>query len=132
MGKKRVSIIAVISCVLMLSLSLSAFAATANFSATLPKNQGDTEVSKVRKDGTTSYFTITITSIGTGTDKVCAWTESDILGTNYSNPSQQVAVETRNITYSKKPESGDNVVLNLDNPVNMSSTVAVKGSWSPN
>lgn len=117
---------------LTMCISLSVFAASTSFSAKLPANQGDTEVSTVRKESsTTDYFTITVNSIGTGTDKVCAWTEGDSTGFNYSSPYNQVGKETKNIKYSHIPDKGENVVLNLDNLVSLSYTVSVSGSWDP-
>lgn len=123
---------ATLGCALAFGLSITAFAASANFSATLPANQGDTEVSTVRKATDAKNFTITIDSIGTGTDEVCAWTEGDITGSNYSNPYNQVGIGTEDLPYTKQPKIGENVVLNLDNPVNIPTSVDVSGSWTPN
>lgn len=73
MKKKIVSI--TLSCALILGLSITAFAASGNFTATLPAHQGDTEVSTIRKETEAKTFSITVDSIGSGTDKVCVWTE---------------------------------------------------------
>lgn len=47
MNKKMIT--ATLGCALALGLTMTAFAASANFTATLPAHQGDTEVSTVRK-----------------------------------------------------------------------------------
>lgn len=118
---------------LMMSLSMSALAANTKFTADLPKYQMDTEVSTVRKAKDTSYFTITISTIGAGTNAVCAWTEGDLTGLNYSSPYNQVERGTENIDYALlQPKPNENVVLNLDNPVSLNYTVYVTGSWDPN
>lgn len=130
---KRKTITAIFTFALVMCLSITVFAATTTFSGSLPANQGDTEISKVRKaNSTTKYFTITISSIGKGTNKVCAWTEGS-WGGNYSSPYNQVGIGTKSFSYYKNdyPKKGDNVILNLDNPVYMSSTVSVSGSWNP-
>lgn len=129
--RKKITAIA-LGCVLTLGLSITAFAASASFSATLPAHQGDTEVSTVRKATDAKNFSITIDSIGSGTDQVCAWTEGDSTGTNYSSPYNQVGIETSSVTYTKQPQIGENVVLNLDNPVDLATSVKVSGSWTPN
>lgn len=124
----------IVSMALVMCMSLSVFAATtatASFSVELPKKQGDAEVSKVRKATETVYFTVTINSIGTGTDKVCVWTEGDSTGYNFSDPSKQVGLGPNAIFYTHVPDVGENVVLNMDNPVYLDYTVAVTGSWDP-
>ena len=113
-------------------MSLSVFAATTEFNGKLPTYQGDIEISTVRKEASTEYFSITMTYFGSGTDKVCAWTEGDSTGYNYSSPYNQVGLESKDIDYSHVPDIGENVVLNLDNPVSVNYTVWVAGKWSPN
>lgn len=92
-----------LGCALAFGLTMTAFAASTSFSATLPAHQGDTEVSTVRKATSTKSFSITINSIGSGTDKVCAWTEGDSTGTNYSSPYNQVGIETKSFSYTTQP-----------------------------
>lgn len=129
--KKKIASIT-LSCALMLGLSITAFAASGNFTATLPAHQEDTEVSTIRKETEAKTFSITVDSIGSGTDKVCAWTEGDSTGSNYSSPYNQVGIETKDISYTTQPKVGENVVLNLDNPVSIATSVKVTGSWTPN
>lgn len=131
---KKISISALIGVALAMCMSLSVFAATTRFTGYLPAYQGDTEISTVRKETSTAHFTIEMLVIdGTDTDKVCAWTEGDSTGYNYSSPYNQVAKgELTDIDYSHVPDIGENVVLNLDNPVSLDHTVAVGGDWSPN
>ena len=130
-SKKIISLILIMSSVAIFSTSV--FAATASFSGILPKYQGDTEVSVVRRaSDNTGYFTIRVDSIQYGTNSVCAWTEGS-WGGNYSNPYNQAGIgDKRNISYSTPPAKGENVILNLDNPVNVDYTVEVSGIWSPN
>lgn len=130
MKRKLFSII--FGCILVLGLSITVFAATTSFTATIPAHQGDTETSTVRKESDTGYFSITIEFIGTGTDKLNAWTEGDSTGTNYSSPYNQVGLESKNITYTLLPKIGENVVLNLDNPVDLVQVLTASGNWSPN
>lgn len=86
----------------------------------------------MRKATSTKNFSITIKSIGSGTDEVCAWTEGDSTGTNYSIPYNQVGVGTKSFSYTTQPKVGENVDLNLDNPVDIATSVKVTGSWTPN
>lgn len=115
---------------LVLGMSTAVFAATTNFSTTLPQYQQDREVSTVRRGTESDSFKIHISSINGGTDKVCVWTEKPG-GGNYSNPYEQVGVQAKYIKYSSLPKVGDNVVLNMDNPVYTSTLVTVSGSWDP-
>ena len=133
---KRISFGMSVVLVLLMSMSLTVFAATTSFSGSLPARQGDTEISKVARENentTKKYFTITISSLGTGTDKVRAWAETGA-GINASSPYNQVGVTTTNVYYNTDsvPAKGTNVTLNLDNPVYMTTTVSVSGSWTPN
>lgn len=77
--KKKLSTAIILGCLSAMYLSTTALGATKSFTAYLPKNRADTEVSTIAKAETTDYFTITMTSIAAGTDKVCAWTEGDSL-----------------------------------------------------
>lgn len=120
----------------VMTMSLTAFAAVSwdSFSAKLPKNQGDTEVSTVARSNSsssTNYFTIDITTMPSGYTAVRAWTEGKY-GGNYSNPYNQVDGAETNVKYSKTPEKGKNITLNLDNPVKTTNTPTVKGKWTPN
>ncbi len=132
---KRIAIIAITVCTLAMCMSISVFAATTKFSGELPKQQGDTEISTVRRAGSTQkYFTIHVVNLDNVTNAVCAWTEGDSTGLNYSNPYVQVQKgRTTNVKYDKHvPDIGENVVLNLDNPVYLDYAVSVSGNWTPN
>lgn len=122
----------------VMTMSLTAFAASTvawdDFSATLPKNQGDTEVSTVARSNSASTeknFTVNITSMPSGYTAVRAWTEKPA-GANYSNPYKQIGSGESDVSYSTTPAQGKNVVLNLDNPVKTTKTPTVKGKWTPN
>ncbi|MDE7424626.1 MAG: hypothetical protein K2N51_13220 [Lachnospiraceae bacterium] len=124
--------IGTITCVaLAMCMSLTIFAAAADFSTKLPANQGDVEISTIRKESTVKHFCIRFQSIGKGTDKVCAWAEQPITGYNYSSPYNQVGEGLTSVKYSEVPAVGNNVLLNLDNPVKLSYEVAVTGRWCP-
>jgi len=131
---KKLKVLVVASAMMMI-MATTAYAATATFSGILPAYQGDTEVSTVARahDSTSyKYFTITITSLGTGYDSVRAWTENT-LGGNLSDPFKQVSKNVQtNVYYTTVPSMGTNVVLNLDNPVYTSESVSVGGTWTPN
>lgn len=131
---KKLRFLVVASAILMLMV-ITAYAATANFSGTLPANQGDTEISTVARlnDTTTmKYFSITITSLQSGYSSVRAWTEG-IYGNNFSDPYIEAKLNIKkDIFYSAVPTKGHNVVLNLDNPVYTSNQVSVAGNWTPN
>ena len=110
--KKRVCMLLLFAFVLC--TAMTAYAASTEFSAVLPKNQGDTEVSTVRKGSDYNFFTIGITSISNNMTKVCAWTEGEV-GNNLSSPYRQIANgETLPVFYDVTPGIGTNVVLNLD------------------
>lgn len=129
---RKISFCALISASLMMCMSLVVFAANeaADFEGKLPKNQGDVKVSTIKKGNKVEYFTITMTEID-GFDRVCAWTEGS-LGANYSSPFNQVHLdEEETVAYDKVPKVGQNVSLNLDNPVKVDYTVKVAGSWNP-
>lgn len=131
---KKLSACVLISAALVMCMSMSALAKSdwlVEFSGTLPANQGDAQVSTIKKEFETEYFTVNMTSIGNNYKNVCAWTENT-LGANYSDPSNQVHLnEFEQVGYDSVPKVGRNVVLNLDNPVKTESTVAVQGRWSP-
>lgn len=130
MNKKMITV--PLGCVFAFGLTMTAFAVSTNFTANLPAHQGDTEVSTVRKATEEKDFSITIDSIQDGTNQVCVWTEGDSTGKNYSSPYNQVGKETKSIPYTTQPSIGENVVLNLDNPVDIETSVKVTGSWTPN
>lgn len=119
------------ACMAVLMMGMTVFAASANFSTYLPIHQGDKEVSTIKKESTYDYFMVNFSSIGSGTTKVCVWTEKPG-GENYSSPSKQVGTGMNVVKYSTTPEVGKNVVLNMDNPVYVSYTVPVSGVWTPN
>ncbi|MEK5033167.1 hypothetical protein MKY96_17050 [Paenibacillus sp. FSL R7-0302] len=120
---------------LSLLFATTAFAATATFSGTLPSNQGDTEISTVSRANewnVVQYFSIKITSLGSGYSSVRAWTENST-GINLSSPYTEVTLNNQaTVSYDSYPAKGLNVTLNLDNPVYTSSSVSVGGNWSPN
>lgn len=132
---KKLSAIVLSATVLMYG-STSALAASAwgNFSVSLPKSQGDTEVDRIaRADGSNAYFAINIKSVSGGYNAVRAWTENTV-GSNYSNPynTYRVSTTSTNTRYDVLPSKGANVVLNLDNPVSTTNTPTVEGKWTPN
>ncbi|MEC0229093.1 hypothetical protein [Paenibacillus alba] len=133
---KNTSKLAIATLALSMLFATSAFAATAPFSGNLPANQGDTEISTVARANNADvveYFSIKVTSLGTGYTAVRAWTEGSA-GGNYSSPYTEVQANSNWATpsYTSTPSKGTNITLNLDNPVYTSSSVAVAGEWSPN
>ncbi|WP_025681599.1 hypothetical protein [Paenibacillus massiliensis] len=132
---KKQSKLAIATLAISMLFATSAFGATANFSGNLPAKQGDTEISTVGRANASSsykYFTIKVTSLGTGYTSVRAWTEGS-WGGNYSDPYNEANLNaSTNISYSTVPSKGDNVTLNLDNPVYSTSSVSVSGNWTPN
>lgn len=132
---KKQSKIAIAVLAIVMLFATSAFAATANFSGNLPPKQGDTEISKVARLNNSNvykYFTIKITSLGSGYTSVRAWTEG-ALGSNYSSPYEEANLNvSRSISYDFVPIQGANVTLNLDNPVYTTTSVSVSGNWTPN
>lgn len=141
MKTKKICAVALIMCVLISICSVSAFAyagATGYIACNLPMNQGDKHASTVAKANTgLNYFNITITNVTDNGSKpfksVFAWTENT-LGVNLSNTSMKVdeGTGTQTIYYSNVPNTGSNVVLNLDNPVDTTFQPYVLGDWSPN
>ncbi|KHL91329.1 hypothetical protein QW71_35280 [Paenibacillus sp. IHB B 3415] len=117
----------------------SAFAAT-SFSGSLPANQGDTEISADVKSGMNMPgFSVQITNLGSG-KYVRAWTEKSGFWTNpnLSSPYNTIIYDSNNIGWAnipydiEVPAAFSTVILNLDNPVNLSSTVSVSGEWTAN
>lgn len=120
---------------LAMTLSVTAFAASAwdSFDSKLPENQGDTEVSTVaRATSDVDHFSVNITSLSNGYTVLRAWTEGSH-GGNYSDPYVQISVgSTQDVKYTKIPNCGTNITLNLDNPVSTTITPSVTGTWTPN
>jgi hypothetical protein len=139
MTNKKAIVSLMLVCVVTLALTLSAYAlAWGTFNNhTIPANQGDTEVSTVKRDNnatTVKHFTISITGLTNGYTAICAWTETPT-GSNYSNPGNQISLATnQNVDYysTNVPGKGDNVVLNFDNPVYTSTAISTSGTWTPN
>ena len=119
-------------------LTVSAFAATEEFSGQLPAKHGDTEVSTIaRKNGAAvkPYFEILIDQLGGNGSSVRAWTEVNATGLNVSSPYNEVdKVVYTKINYSSgaAPAKGLDVTLNLDNPIYTTTAVSVGGEWTPN
>lgn len=133
--KKKIKL-AIATLAVSMVTGTSAFAATGTFDATLPAKQGDTEVSTVARANTSDvveYFSIKISSIDSGYTAVRAWTEASA-GSNYSDPYTEVRADGtyHTVDYLTTPNKGNNVTLNLDNPVYTTSSVSVSGEWSPN
>ncbi|GIO41185.1 hypothetical protein [Paenibacillus apis] len=134
--KKTVKMMAAATLVFSTVFVSSAFAANATFKGSLPAKQGDTEISTVARandSDVVKYFSIKITDIGAGYSSVRAFTERTN-GANLSDPYTEVAADGawHTVNYTTVPSSGTNVVLNLDNPVYVSTSVPVEGEWSPN
>lgn len=134
MNKSKKALAIIISIFLIAAMSVTSIAAWASFTATLPKNSLNTEVSTVAKSGNgTKYFTIDIYSISDEFTSVRAWAENGFWGGNYSSSLTQIGVGTgQKINYSHVPDDGAHVTLNLDNPVRVEKTPTVKGRWNPN
>ena len=134
-GKRLLAISMAI--MVVMTMSITAFAATVateSFSVKLYEKQKDREVSTIARSNhsdTVTYATVTIDSIANDYTAVRAWMEKPA-GANYSNPYTQIGIKKNKVNYSKVPDKGDNVVLNLDNPVYTTKTPLVKGSWTPN
>lgn len=139
--KKRIFGV-IIATALMMSITVTAFAAVsnqqspwANFNVTLPAHSWDAEtglVARVNSASTMKYFTVEIYGISGGYTAVRVWTENQF-GFNFSNPlANSVGIGRRNINYATVPQAGDVVKLNLDNPVDTSATPTVRGRWTPN
>lgn len=71
-----------------------------------------------------------VNHVGAHYDSVEHWIESDITGKNYSVHS--ITKEGRNTSPSSTAIKGDEVVLNVKNPVSTRVQVEANGAWSPN
>lgn len=131
--KKNKKLCAIIICmILVMGVTSIANAAWYSFNVKLPVNQGDVELPYIARASTSvNYFTIKVDSISDGLTDVRAWVESKV-GANLSSNTKQVSVGTTNVRYTYVPTAGQNVKLNLDNPVKLTITPTVKGSWTPN
>lgn len=134
MNKNKKALAIIISICLIAAMSVTSIAAWDSFTATLPKNSLNTEVSTSAKSGNgTEYFTIDINSISGGYKSVRVWTENWITGANYSSSLTQIGVgKGQIIDYSTVPSDGVQVVLNMDNPVRTENKPTVSGRWNPN
>lgn len=130
--KKRKTLVAAL--ILVFALSIPTFAATANFSATIPAKQGDTEVSTVARAGgiqENQFFDITLQTLTAGYSSLRAWAEVGT-GTNVSSPYQEALVKhTTRMKYTRSVLPRVNVTLNLDNPVYTTSKLHATGQWTP-
>lgn len=132
---KKVKFLAV-ALALTVAMAIPSFAAWANFGAYLPSYQQDAEPSIVTRANNASvnpYFTITLSSLSEGFTSARAWTESEIVSVNFSNPYAEVSVgQTKNIYYSRTVDRSVNVKLNMDNPVYTPAAPYASGRWTPN
>ena len=112
-----------LSTVFLMATGITAFAAAAwePFSANLPANRGDKEVSKAaRASSNVSHFSIMINLISDGYTAVRVW--------GVTSPYEWAVPYYDNSV----PAMGTNVTLNLDNPVYTSASPTVSGKWTPN
>ena len=120
--------------VMMFTLCMSVYAAWDDFTISLPTAQGDYELPRVQKTSTITCFSVKITDIGTTSDDydtVMVWTEKPS-GDNYSSATYEAGLGKSNPPYDEQvPEVGDNVVLNMDNPIYTTDTPVVSGEWTP-
>lgn len=129
---KQKLLLLLLACVIVASLSITAFAAWGPISVTLPISSKDEELPDIKRASSdVTYFTVEIESISDGFTHVRAWTEN-LLGVNLSSPSNEVGVGEEKVFYFDVPAINTRVKLNLDNPVSSTQTPFVKGSWTPN
>lgn len=127
----------VISIILIMCVTFPCYAAVSawgNFNFDLPTYSADYETGLIGRVNTTTtkkYFTVTVSTLGTSAVRV--WTE-DRYGYNFSGPyKNSIATGTYNCSYDiAVPNQGENVKLNLDNPVYTSTTPRITGKWTPN
>lgn len=131
--KKILSVALCGACVL--SMSATAFAmtprATGSFEFDLPAHNGDVQTSTIAKESDGGHFSVKGLTIGEGTDKVCTWTELST-GLNLSDPYTQVSAGDSDVDYDEEQGKGTRIRINFDNPIDMNTTVAISGKWTPN
>lgn len=136
-GKRIVSLLLI--CVLALGVSAVAFEDQIeprdnwhHYVDELPANNGDKEVSTVKKSYSNNYFAVSCKSSRSGLGSVNVWTETG-LGLNASSPNHPINADgiIYNCNYSSKPSIQTEVTLNIDNNEVTSTTYPIEGDWSP-
>lgn len=141
--KRTKKVLLVMTCFVMaFALAVSAYAVRSweDFSASLPSNQGDTEVSTIAvSDPSVGHMEVTLYTMTNGYDSVRAWGEKSSFGhPNVSDPYDVISLQYQGINWniyyysSADIEQGDNIVLNLDNPIYTEFRPIVTGRWTPN
>lgn len=106
-----------------------------SFDGTLPSNKGDTEVStadKVSDNG--SFWVYPMSVSNSDVSYVNAWAEAKS-GANFTSAYNPIPVGNMTfIAYHPNhiPLIGTPIVLNLDNTIDMASSVNISGEWFPN
>lgn len=141
--KRTKKVLLVMTCFVMaFALAFSAYAVSSweDFSASLPSNQGDTEVSTIAlSDPSVGHMNVILYTMTNGYDSVRAWGEKSSFGhPNVSDPYDVINLQYQGINWniyyysSANIGQGDNIILNLDNPINTEFRPIVTGKWTPN
>ena len=101
---------------------------------------GDTEVSTIAvSDPSVGHMEVTLYTMTNGYDSVRAWGEKSSFGhPNVSDPYDVISLQYQGINWniyyysSADIEQGDNIILNLDNPIYTEVRPIVTGRWTPN
>lgn len=109
------------------SSSSSAFAGS--WSTNLGRWSSDSQISELRKNTNVSNYYMEISSVGGDYDSVEHWIEGNY-GGNYSK--HTITKEGENDSPKSDADNGDDVTLNVCNPINTRVKVFASGAWSPN
>lgn len=110
--------------------SLGISASAASWYSDLERWSGASEISTLKKSTDTKNYYMKVDYVGAHYDSVEHWIESKTLGKNYSV--HTVTKEGKSASPNSTASKGDNVVLNVKNPVSVRVQVEASGSWSPN
>lgn len=121
------------TCILSAVLILGMFGAqvmASSWDVNLKRWSGASEISEMKKTSDVKNYYMEVSYVGAHYDSVEHWIESDITGTNYSVHS--ITKEGKNNSPASTAKKGDEVVLNVKNPISVEVKVEASGAWSAN
>lgn len=127
--KKRRFNKGIITFSLIATLAFSASSFAASWSTNLDRWSGTDEVSTLLKSTSTATYYMSVSSVGSTYDCVEHWIETTA-GSNRSD--HKITKEGSDASPTSTALKGDEIVLNVKNPVNIHVEVTASGSWTPN
>ena len=119
----------VLSTSLLLGAMATSSAFASSWSVNLNRWSADKEIATTTKKTTNNTYYMKVDSVGGDYDSVMHWIEGDS-GRDYS--AHSITKEGSNDSPASEAEKGDDVTLNVENPVFTRVLVSASGSWSAN